>query len=137
MAKTPKAPKAEKTPKAPKAVKAPAVKAAPTTPAPKGPKVPKPRPPSLTSTLSAEDAAAMRSGAVAKTWQDPEVAAARKARNAVEVEGVRYGSVGKAFVALGLSMNRCVPFRMKLKAAPGQTADFEGRSFRMLPASAP
>lgn len=58
-----------------------------------------------------------RKDAVAKTWTDPDVAAARSARNGVMVDGVQYRSVADAFTQLALPMGKHVPFRMALKAS--------------------
>lgn len=55
--------------------------------------------------------------AVAKTWLDPEVRAKRMERHGVEVDGVYYDSVRKAFAALDLPDSKHIPFRAKLKAA--------------------
>lgn len=78
-----------------------------------------------------------RSAAVSATWQDPAVAAARSMRNAVIVEGVRYSSVGKAFTALNLPMNKHVNFRIKLKASETGKLEIDGRTFELAPATVP
>jgi hypothetical protein len=73
-------------------------------------------------------ASADRSAAIAATWADPEVAAARAQRSKVFVEGRgEYRSVKAAFIALGLPISKHIPFRMKLKAS-GQ-ALFDRHSF--------
>jgi hypothetical protein len=80
--------------------------------------------------LVKEDAApsADRSAAIAATWADPAVAAARAQRSKVFVEGRgEYRSVKAAFIALGLPVSKHIPFRMKLKAS-GQ-ALFDRHSF--------
>jgi hypothetical protein len=62
-------------------------------------------------------ASADRSAAIAATWADPEVAAARAQRSKVVVEGRgEFRSVKAAFIALGLPVSKHIPFRMKLKA---------------------
>lgn len=77
---------------------------------------------------AAAPASADRSAAIAATWADPEVAAARAQRSKVFVEGRgEYRSVKAAFVALGLPVSKHIPFRMKLKAS-GQ-ALFDRHSF--------
>lgn len=68
---------------------------------------------------------AARSAAVAATWQDPAVKAARAIRHAVIVKGVQHRSVGEAFKALSLPMNRHVVFRQKLKASDTGKAIFQ------------
>ena len=82
-------------------------------------------------------APADRSAAVSTTWQNPAVAAARSSRNAVVVDGVTYSSVGKAFTALGLPMNKHVNFRIALKASTGGTSEINGSVFHLVPAAAP
>jgi hypothetical protein len=73
-------------------------------------------------------ASADRSAAIAATWADPAVAAARAQRSKVFVEGRgEYRSVKAAFIALGLPVSKHIPFRMKLKAN-GQ-ALFDRHSF--------
>lgn len=58
-----------------------------------------------------------RSRAIATTWTDPAVAAARAQRHKVVVEGRgEFRSVKAAFLALGLPVSKVIPFRMKLKA---------------------
>jgi hypothetical protein len=58
-----------------------------------------------------------RSAAIAATWADPEVAAARAQRSKVVVEGRgEFRSVKAAFIALGLPVSKHIPFRMQLKA---------------------
>ena len=82
-------------------------------------------------TISAKAAAAAKAAAKAKisagvaaSWKNPKVAAARRERSAVEVDGVRYSSVYKAFVALDLPVSVHIPFRGELKAA-GKLERFE------------
>jgi hypothetical protein len=71
-----------------------------------------------------------RSTAIARTWAEPTIKAARAERTAVlvaRVDGAAdrgvvsdrtvYGSVAKAFRALGLNMGQHIGFRMALKAA--------------------
>ena len=58
--------------------------------------------------------------AVAQTWQDPEVAAARRKHHEVLVMSgdsvARFHSVRQAFADLGLPLEKHIPFRMSLKA---------------------
>lgn len=58
-----------------------------------------------------------RSAAIAASWCDKNVAAARAQRHAVSVNGTEYRSVAAAFVALGLPMGSHIRFRGALKAA--------------------
>lgn len=58
-----------------------------------------------------------RAVAVAKSWKDPKVKAARSARHSVKVNGKEYKSVKAAFDALGLPLTGVIKFRMELKAA--------------------
>lgn len=64
---------------------------------------------------------AQRAAAIAKTWKDPSVAAARARRHGVRL--VKDGKVGDfrsvraAFIAMGLPLNKHIQFRMELKAA--------------------
>lgn len=63
-----------------------------------------------------------RSLAIARTWAEPTIKAARAERTGVRVEGnglndCNFGSVAKAFRALGLNMGQHIGFRMALKAA--------------------
>lgn len=70
------------------------------------------------------------SAAVAATWADPAVREARTARHAVQVGKEVYGSVRKAFAALGLPDNKHVAFRGKLvKEGSGE---FEGHKFKVV-----
>ena len=78
------------------------------------------------------------SAAVAKSWELDAVRAARSTRDAVAVtedaEDRRvnhglYKSVSKAFVALGLPMNKHVKFRAELKK--NGTAQINGFTFRL------
>lgn len=73
---------------------------------------------------------AVRSAGVAKSWLDETIKAARSARHSVEVDGVAYGSVAKAFKALGLPMSKHIKFRGELKKA-GEGV-FEGHDFRLV-----
>ena len=57
-----------------------------------------------------------RSKAIAKTWKDPAVAAARATHHGVRVGKETYRSVKAAFTALGLPLGRRGPFRSLLKA---------------------
>lgn len=75
-----------------------------------------------------------RSAAIAASWADKAVAAARAARHAVSVDGTEYRSVAAAFTALGLPMGVHIRFRGQLKAA-GKMA-FSGHNFKIVPAAA-
>jgi adenylate kinase len=67
-----------------------------------------------------------RSKAIAKTWKDKGVAAARSTHHAVKVGGTVYRSVKDAFTQLKLPLGRRGPFRLALKAqGVGGTLDFE------------
>lgn len=60
----------------------------------------------------------LRSAAIAKSWADPAVAAARSERTGVAVKGKgEFPSVRKAFVALGLPLAKHIKFRGDLKKA--------------------
>lgn len=77
---------------------------------------------------AAAPANADRSAAIAASWADPEVAAARAQRSKVFVEGRgEFRSTKAAFVALGLPVSKVIPFRMKLKASGA--AHYEQHSF--------
>jgi len=71
--------------------------------------------------------------AISKSWEDPEVAAARATRNGVTVtvNGItnEFGSVRKAFAALGLPDSKHIRFRGKLKAAKEMVFDWAGQSY--------
>lgn len=58
-----------------------------------------------------------RSAAISASWGNKKVAAARKQRTKVKVNGTEYRSVAAAFEELKLPMSRHIPFRMELKAA--------------------
>lgn len=73
------------------------------------------------------------SAAVAKSWQDPEVAAARSARHAVKVGKETYKSTRAAFDALGLNLAKHVAFRGQLVKAG--KAEFEGHKFEVVAAA--
>lgn len=70
-----------------------------------------------------------RSAAIAATWANKKVAAARSTRSHVVVKGVEYSSVKEAFVALDLPLQKHIPFRMTLKAAG--RASFGGFQFKL------
>lgn len=60
---------------------------------------------------------AKRSEGIAASWADPDVAERRATRHAVKVDGESvYGSFRKAFVALGLPLNKHITLRGTLKA---------------------
>jgi len=72
-----------------------------------------------------------RSTAVAASWSDAGVKAARSQRNGVLVNGkTEYKSVRAAFVALGLPIGSHIKFRMKLKA--DGKAEFDGHEFVLM-----
>lgn len=73
----------------------------------------------------AAPAAPDRSAAIAASWADPKIRAARAERRPVKVGGEVYKSVPAAFVALGLPLTRVVRFRMGLKASDSGRAVFE------------
>lgn len=74
---------------------------------------------------------AARSDAVAASWSNKGVKAARSARNGVLVDGkTEYKSVRAAFVALGLPMGSHIKFRMRLKAEG--KVEFEGYEFALI-----
>jgi hypothetical protein len=56
-----------------------------------------------------------RSAAISNSWNNPEVAAKRAARNTVSVDGTIFGSVLKAFQALQLNVKKHIAFRAILK----------------------
>jgi hypothetical protein len=64
---------------------------------------------------AAKGEAADRSDAIAKSWTNKAVAAARSTKNKVKVGGTEYRSTAAAFEALGLPMGTCIAFRMALK----------------------
>ncbi len=72
--------------------------------------------------------------AIAKSWQDPSVKAARSERHAVVVNKVQYRSVLQAFTELGLPVNKHIAFRGQLKAAG--TLAFQGLVFTVVEAAA-
>lgn len=76
-----------------------------------------------------------RSAAIAASWQDEKVAAARAARHAVEVvtpKGKKavHRSVKEAFMILALPLGQHIKFRGALKAAG--KADFNGYKFTVV-----
>lgn len=79
----------------------------------------------------------VRAKAVADSWKDPKVAAARAERTGVEVTGkgikgtASFDSVRKAFVALGLPLVKHIKFRGDLKAAG--TLAFGDYTFKSVP----
>jgi len=105
-----------------KSAKSAAKKAAPAKSAKKAPVKKKAAPAAAKKT---GDSAADRSAAIAASWQDPKVRAARAERRPVKVGGEVYKSVPAAFVALGLPLSNVVRFRMGLKASDSGRAVFE------------
>lgn len=81
----------------------------------------------------ADKAPSDRSAAIAASWADKNVAAARAQRNGVSVDGVEYRSVAAAFTALGLPMGVHIRFRGALKAA-GKLS-YGDHNFKLLPAA--
>lgn len=71
------------------------------------------------------------SAGIAKSWENPEVAAKRVQRSAVEVDGVYYGSVKKAYIDLDLDLKDHIQFRMLLKE--NGKAKVEGRKWKIIP----
>lgn len=84
--------------------------------------------------VAASQAPADRSAAVAATWANPAVKAARAARHAVVVAGSRYASVRAAFDALGLELRAHTRVRAELVAKG--VAEFGGHKFALAPAAA-
>lgn len=72
-----------------------------------------------------------RANGVAESWKNPEVAAKRAQRNAVEVDGVQYRSVRAAYLALELPLKEHIQFRMLLKEN-GQLENY-GRVWKIVP----
>jgi hypothetical protein len=72
-----------------------------------------------------------RSEAVAKSWRNPKVKAARSRRDHVKVSGKEYRSVREAFVQLKLPLSQHQPFRRQLKAA-GVLKAYD-RTWRVVP----
>lgn len=71
------------------------------------------------------------SAGIAKSWENPEVAAKRAQRSGVEVDGEYYGSVRKAYIALGLDLKDHIQFRMLLKE--NGKAKVDGRKWKIVP----
>lgn len=70
--------------------------------------------------------------AIADSWKNKGVAAARSTKNKVKVGGEVYRSVAAAFEALKLPMSKHIAFRAKLKQQGRAT--FEGHTFTVVPA---
>jgi len=70
------------------------------------------------------------SEAIAESWKDPVVAAARKAHHNVLVDGVTYRSVLDAFNQLSLPISKHVRFRKMLKSEGA--ANFDGHHFSLV-----
>ena len=73
--------------------------------------------------------AAHRGAAIAASWKNKKVAAARATRHHVKVENKTYKSVREAFMILALPLGQHIKFRGQLKAA-GQ-AEFAGVKFKL------
>lgn len=69
-----------------------------------------------------------RSAAIAKSWEDPAVAAKRAERNSVKAGNKVYRSVKQAFEDLGLPLQKHIKFRMELKSVGTMTFKHEGRA---------
>ncbi len=85
-----------------------------------------------TETPDAPAAKGSNSAGIAKSWENPEIAAKRAQRSAVEVDGVQYGSVNKAYKALELDTKDLIQFRMLLKET-GSQKDADGRKWKIIP----
>ena len=72
-----------------------------------------------------------RSAAIAESWRDKKVAAARSMKHKVKTGGEIYNSVKAAFEALKLPLGQHIKFRGQLKAAPNG-ATFDGRKFTLV-----
>lgn len=68
-----------------------------------------------------------RGAAIAASWADPDVKAARATKHHVSVAGTEYNSVHAAFTALGLPLNKVIKFRAELKA--NGKAEFDNHKF--------
>ena len=84
---------------------------------------------------ASDKTAADRSAAIAESWKNAAVAAARATRHGVRVTDPRggsgvYRSVHEAFVALNLPLGRHIKFRGQLKAAGSK--EFEGFQFKIV-----
>lgn len=75
--------------------------------------------------------ASSSSVAVAESWKDGEVAAARATRHGVLVDKVEYPSVKAAFIELGLPLGTHIRFRLELKACTKLT-DKDGRKWSLV-----
>lgn len=73
------------------------------------------------------------SAAIAQTWDDPAVRAARTARHHVKVGDVVYRSVAAAFKALNLDFKHHAKFRAQL--VNGEANEFDGHKFRIVDAA--
>jgi predicted DNA-binding WGR domain protein len=71
-----------------------------------------------------------RSAAIAKTWADPEVKAARSTRTHVKAGSKVYRSVKQAFEELGLPLSKHIRFRMELKSIGEMTFQHNGKSVK-------
>jgi hypothetical protein len=71
-----------------------------------------------------------RQRGISQSWSNPDVRLSRLTHNAVEVDGVKYESVRKAFTALGLPDCKHIKFRGKLKASGQET--FDGHEFVLI-----
>lgn len=70
--------------------------------------------------------------AIARSWLNSEVAAKRKQRSAVMVDGVEYSSVRAAYLALNLPLKDHIAVRMHLKEA-GKPVIMDGREWVIIP----
>lgn len=72
---------------------------------------------------------AVRSEAVAESWNDPSVAAKRSRRDRVWVGNDQYRSVKHAFELLNLPLNQHIKFRMSLKANGVESFEHAGKVY--------
>ena len=84
-----------------------------------------------TKTVRAKAAPAKDRGeAIAASWKNKKVAAARATRHNVKVEDKTYKSVREAFMVLALPLGQHIKFRGALKAAG--RAEFAGLKFKLV-----
>ena len=84
----------------------------------------------LMVTLPKAPPAKDRGAAIAQSWQDKRVAAARAQRHHVKAAGATYKSVREAFMVLALPLGQHIKFRGALKAAG--KAEFAGVKFQLV-----
>ena len=81
-------------------------------------------------TLRVKPANKDRGSAIAESWKNKKVAAARATRHAVRVDDKTFKSVREAFMVLALPLGQHIKFRGSLKAAG--RAEFSGHKFRLV-----